>query len=269
MENVISEIKEILPNFDPTKTKTLKKESKGKLGELVNELKKYLKHEPSELGDLLNILNKNLINSKIKQQIIDITNKLITCVEENMQLAKVVKKVIKIVKPKLQNPEQIDGTDNASNMQIVKAKPNVLNDEREGINGDNTQIVKVDTVKKRIIKKIIKVVKRHAPNNGEQSEISTSKDVTNVAKPNESNNLEQIEKALDAEVDAYNKFTEKNPMQGISWIEKLNTWQIKSDEYGINTRCTNLGKAAIIMINKFCSNSRKSKKSKKYMLITK
>src|SRR4051794_12809423 len=99
--------------------------------------------------------------------------------------------------------------------------------------------------------------------------VNAKKMVTDIDKKNESKNLEQIEEVLDAEIDAYNKYTEKNPMQGISWVEKLNTWKIKSDEYIINTKNTSLERATALIIDKICNGTKNQRKILKTDAITK
>ncbi len=69
--------------------------------------------------------------------------------------------------------------------------------------------------------------------------------------------IDAIEKELDNAIDNYNKYTEKNPMLGVTWNDKLKKWDIKNKFYNVNTNRTTLENATKLITDKISLNSNK------------
>lgn len=253
MEDIIIKTKNILHYFDPENK--LKVDHKKELSELISELKTHLNEENDTITKLLIILNRPLINKKIKGQIVSMTNEVIILAENSNkqnELKKLVKK--KVVKSNQfkdikvneisNNPEQISkisSTDN-NEKQIIKDKHNeikfVQSNDLEQVNkvlnstdNDNKQVAKVN-------KKIVKSIQ--------------SNDLA----------LEHIEKLLDIEIDSYNKYTEHKPMMGISWSDKRKKWLLQNKNQNIFSYCDDLNELVIKSCELLCNKNQNKKQYK-------
>lgn len=68
--------------------------------------------------------------------------------------------------------------------------------------------------------------------------------------------VNEMENELDSQVEQYNRYTETNPMLGITWNDKLRTWRIYDNNYEVNTKTVNKNNAIELMKNKIIGGTK-------------
>lgn len=68
--------------------------------------------------------------------------------------------------------------------------------------------------------------------------------------------LIQDDENINVNIHEYNRFTKKNPMHGISWNEKLQTWDIRCNDLDIKTRNKKLNIGCDLIIKKIIDSSK-------------